>query len=196
MTTITTKAQGTDRVIKILKKIPEANFNAAKKAFSVAAFGAHEEITKNASGGTLQRRTGTLARGFTVGVQGGNIANLKGEVASSSIYAPIQEYGGTIRATSAYRRVPGGPYLNIPTSFNKTAAGVQRQSARSVFMQGGHIVQSKRGNYVVMLNGMPMFSLVKRVTIPARLGMRKAGKNQIRPLLDTLAQIHEQELRK
>lgn len=196
MSTITTRVEGSDRVVKKLKRIPDAMFTSAKAAIAKATFEAHAEVTKNASGTKLNRRTGALARSFQTRVSGTKVSNLRGEVYTDSIYAPIQEYGGTIRAKSKYLSVPGGPYLNIPTTFNQTPAGAQRLSARNVFDRKGHIVRSSTGKYVVMMNGMPMFWLVKKVTIPERLGMRSAQRRQIRPLLDTLQQLFEQEARK
>lgn len=196
MSTITTRVEGSERVIKKLRRIPDAMFASAKAAIAKATFEAHSEVTKNASGTKLNRRTGALARSFQTRVSGNKIPTIRGEVYTDSIYAPIQEYGGTIRAKSKYLRLPGGPYLNIPTTFNQTPAGSQRLSARNVFDRKGHIVKSKTGKYVVMMNGMPMFWLVKKVSIPERLGMRTAQRRQIRPLLDTLQQLFEQEIGK
>lgn len=193
---ITVKVKGSEKITKILKRIPEANYSAAKKAFSVATFGAHKEITANASGSKLQKRTGALTRSLQTRIEGTTVSTLKGVVFTDISYAPIHEYGGTIRAKKAYRNVPGGPYLNIPTSSNKTPAGVQRVPAKDVFERGGFVLKSKRGKYLVMLDGQVMFVLKKQVKIPASLGMRVAARNQMRQLLDTLQTVYESEIRK
>ena len=196
MTGISVGTTGTLRVKRLLGRVPEACYESAKKGIAVATFGAHAQITANVSGRRLQRRTGALARSFQPRVEGQTLSTLRGEVFSISQYAPPHEYGATIEAKKAYKRVPGGPYLNIPTAFNKTPAGVQRLSAKSVFQQGGHIAKTKRGKFVVMLNGVTMFSLVKKVKIPAKLGMREAQRDQIPALLTALSDSWRENLLK
>lgn len=171
-----------------LDNLPEDTFTKAKAGFQVLALAADTQVKKNTTT-KLKRRSGALARSIRTGVKGTNLANLTGSIyalhkfgSATVVYAPIHEYGGTIKAKNAYHSVEGGPFLNIPTDENKTAAGVQRLTARMVFQHGGYI--AGKGVY---LDGVKMFSLVKAVKIPARLGMRDAVDDNIPTLLSTLA---------
>jgi hypothetical protein len=131
-----------------------------------------------------------LRRSIRTSIQGETLKTLSGAVFSEKVkYAKIQEKGGTIRAKKAYTGVPGGPYLNIPLSANKTGAGVQRRSAKSVFQSGGFLIRSKRGKFLVMSStGVPMFVLTKKVKIKPRLGMEAAAEDEIPVLLARLNQ--------
>lgn len=176
-----------DEIQKYLKKLPVESFDTAKLYFSQAAFAADAKIKRNATD-ILKVRSGALKRSIRFEVKGTSIATLRasvyaaGKVGGQTIkYAPIHEYGGTIRAKNAYHGVQGGPYLNIPARANKTASGVTRMGAREVFNQGGYIVGK-----VVYLNGAAMFFLVKQVKIPARLGMTEAVDNVIPTLLSNI----------
>jgi len=168
-----------------LGAMPERMFTAAKESIQDATGNTHRNVTQNSE---LHRRTGELMRSIHTQVSGNTLAELSGSVFSKGVkYAAIQETGGTVRAKRAYRGVQGGPYLNIPLSGNKTAAGVTRKTARQVFQEGGNIIRSRRGNYIVMSsNGVPMFVLKKQVDIPARLGMRKAADNEVPLLMNRL----------
>ena len=70
------------------------------------------------------------------------------------LYAAVQELGtdGPIVAKKAYRKVPGGPYLNIPLEAALTPAGVARFTAREaadVYPGGTFIAKSKAGNWIL-----------------------------------------------
>lgn len=183
---------------QFLTKLPDELFKSAKTAFSAAAIAAHSKMTARVQNGSpLHRRTGNLARSIKFSVTGGSLESLNASVYSASgsgdtavNYAPIHETGGTIKAKRAYTRVPGGPYLNIPTKLNQTPAGVQRLSAREVFANGGKVIKSKRGNYLVFgKNGAgfaPMFILKKSVDIPARLQMRETVLGEVPGLMSAL----------
>ena len=88
--------------------------------------------------------------------------------------------------------------MNIPSDANKTNVGVQRMSARSVFEQGGYIVplKSPTARYAVFLDDVPMFWLVKSVTIPPRLEMHKSTEDEIPTLLSNLSSILGKEYKK
>ena len=103
------------------------------------------------------------------------------------MYAPTHEFGATIKAKNAYKGVPGGPYLNIPTRNNKTPAGVTMLQAREVFNQGGYIAKFKSGRYGVMMDGQLMFSLHKEVEIPKRLKMIETAEGEIPTMLSRIA---------
>lgn len=182
-------------VKQYLDRLPERAFDDAKKIFAEAVFNADKTIKKNATE-KLKVRTGALRRSIVSSVSGSNLGTLQATVGSSSkvggvelVYAPLHEFGGTVRAKNAYKRVPGGPYLNIPLSANKTAAGVTRLQAREVFNQGGSIVKTKSGGYGVLLNGQMMFTLKKQVVIPARLGMIEASEDEVPTILNRLVNL-------
>ena len=128
--------------VDYIKKLPEDAFDIAKRGMATALLKADKGIKTNT---TLMRRTGNLFKSIQTRVEGRDIKSLKASIYTTSIYAPVHEYGATIKAKKAYKNVPGGPYLNIPTSANKTASGVTRKTARQVFEHGGHIVKFKSG---------------------------------------------------
>lgn len=170
-----------------LSKMSSNMFDDAKDIFQQNAFNIENKIKSNATT-NLNVRSGTLRRSFGSEVSGEKLANLSlsiyaaGRVGGETVvYAPVHEFGATIKAKNAYKNVPGGPYLNIPAPANKTPAGVQRMSAKMVFSRGGYIAGK-----VVYLNGQPMFYLVKKVTIPPRLGMIEAVESEIPTILSDL----------
>ena len=179
---------GMDELQEFLDNLPEESFEEVKKVYKTATFNIHKKVTENASGKSLRRRTGELARSFVPEVSGTTLKNLVGRVFSNSPYAPIHETGGTIRAKRAYSRLQGGPYLNIPAKDNLTASGVQRLSARNVFSSGGYTkkINSLRAKYVVLLNGSPMFWLVKSVTLQPRLKFIETAEKEIPTMLAEL----------
>lgn len=183
------EVQGAAEVQAFVKGIPDHLYKGAKTAFGKAVFAAQGEVIGHLSGNPLQSRTGALARSITPQVDGVPLTALTGRIYSGMIYAPIQENGGTVIAKKAYMGVPGGPYLNIPTTANKTQAGVQRMTPQQVFAAGGFVFKSKSGRYAVMLNGETMFILRKSVTIKGGLGMQHAAENQIPTLLSDLAAL-------
>jgi phage gpG-like protein len=188
---IDVELEGVDEVNDLLSRIPKENFDATKAVFKDSITNIHKEVTDRIRFGPLNSRTGQLARSMTTSVEGSSMRNISARVYTKSPYAPIQELGGTVRAKRAYKGLKGGPYLNIPASANKTSAGVMRSPASSVFSQGGYIVPitSPRARYAVMLNGVPMFWLVKDVKIPPRLGLIKATEDEVPTLLSSLDQV-------
>lgn len=187
--------QNLREVMDALEAIPEREFENAKRAFSAAVLNAHSEVKDNVRN-KLKVRTGALARAIKTMVSGQSVDNLKAMIYAAHtvggaevIYAPIHEYGGTIKAKKAYAGVPGGPYLNIPTGRNKTGVGVTRMQAREVFQDGGFVAKTRSGKWGVFLDGQMMFVLKKSVDIPARLGMRDAAENQIPTLLSELSEL-------
>jgi len=188
MTEITTTVVGNEEVLNLLKELPEELFLSARKTIAISTFSVHAKVSSYSGG--LKNRSGRLRRSLIPVVKGDRIQTLAGSVSTNVIYAPIQEKGGVVRAKNKYVGVPGGPYLNIPLSANKTAAGVLRQNARSVFSAGGYIIKSKKGNYIVMSGeNIPMFVLVKQVTIKPRLNMIKSAEDEVPTLLSNLNSI-------
>jgi len=191
-----------ENITRALNRTAGMWFDSAKAAFQKATLNAANKTKDNATS-ALKVRSGHLRQSINQEVTGTNIQTLKASVFSAStaggapvVYAKVHELGAgdsgempPIRAIDKYLGVPGGPYLNIPARANKTAAGVTRLQAREVFSQGGYIVRMRSGKYGVMLDGRLMFTLVKNVEIPARLGMREAAEEQIPTLLSDLADL-------
>lgn len=178
--------RGMEEVQAALKRVPDRMFDTAKDAITDAVFAAHKQVATRIQSGPLHSRSGQLGRGNRTEVVGTTLSDLRGSVYNTMEYAPMQEYGGTIVAKNKYMGVPGGPYLNIPTTENKTAAGVMRLGARDVFNAGGYIARRRAGGYGVFLDGKMMFVLTKQVTLPPRLGMREAAEDQVPTLLAAL----------
>lgn len=199
--------KGDRELSDLLRALPASIFDDAKNAFLRVAAGAHKKISDRVQNGSpLFRRSGNLSRSLGFSVTGSKIEDLSASVYSRNsvsgkpvVYAAIHEIGGTIKASRAYARVPGGPYLNIPLPANKTASGVMRLSAREVFASGGKIVKSKRGNYVVLagasMKSVPMFVLKKSVNIKARLGMRDTVTGETATLITDLNSLLTRTLR-
>lgn len=188
--------RGLDEVNALLRDMPDTLFGAAKTAMGGAVINTQRRILDNFSSGAghggsqLRSRTGSLKRSLKTKVSGTGFDSLRGSVHTDSIYATMHEKGGTIRAKDKYMRVPGGPYLNIPTSSNKTAAGVMRYSARDVFNAGGYMFKSRRNNWIVANQaGVPMFVLKNSVTMPARLGMIRSAEDEMPTLLSNLSNL-------
>lgn len=178
---------GLEEVQGYLKKFPDETYQNARDAIHNAMFKAKATTQQNTRT-RLKVRSGALRRSIRFATSGKTLSTIRGsfyaahkEKGATVAYAPIHEYGGTVKAKNAYKKVPGGPYLNIPAKANKTPAGVMRSSARQVFQNGGFI----RGRTVI-LNGKVMFYLVKQVKIRPRLGMNKAADAEIPTLLGEL----------
>jgi phage gpG-like protein len=172
-----------DEVAAFIKTLPSSIFATFKEETQRALFNAD---TKIKTGTSLKSRTGNLFKSISISTSGSSFNDFDARLSTNSIYAPIQEYGGTITAKNAYRNVPGGPYLNIPTNNNKTAAGVTRLQAREVFNQGGFIIQYKPFKYGVMLDGKLMFTLHKCVTLEPKLQMEKSVLDEIPTFLQNI----------
>ena len=171
-----------------IETIPKVSFPAAKEVFSKSAISAANVVKQMKN---LGIRSGALKKSIQQGVSGTDFDTLRASVYSAQGFggsqvkhAPMQEFGGTIKAKNAYKGVPGGPYLNIPVGSNLTPAGVMRKSARTVFAEGGHI----RGRSVWLGDSM-MFALVKSVKLKPRLGMTDAVEDEIPTLLSNLVDV-------
>ena len=183
-----------------LVRFPESTFFQARNVFSEAVLAADATVKRRFESQIIKSRTDTLRKSLLTSVTGTKLNNLKASFFSAANvegtavkYAPLQEYGGTVRAIDKYRNVPGGPYLNIPTSANRTPAGVMRKSARMLFNEGAYIRKSNAGNWGVFLGSQMHMLLRKEVTIPARLGMRDAADEQIPTILSKMADLIGEE---
>jgi hypothetical protein len=189
----------TEEVERYLSDFPEETFEQARAIFLEKIAKAHTRVQANLRL-RMKVRTGNLSRATRFSVTGTNLRTLDAHLyvahqqsGEEMVYAKTHEYGsppGGIVAKNAYKNVPGGPYLNIPAKPNLTPAGVMRKGPRTVFEEGGFIVQAASGRWVVMdREGTLMFSLVKKVHIPPRMGMRKAMDDQTPHLLKDLQEI-------
>jgi len=176
-----------------LNKLPDKTFDEAKKVFQEAVLDADKEVKLRFSSKIIHSRTGTLRRSLRTSLTGSSLRNLRASFFSSANvagvpvkYAPLQEFGGVIKAINKYSGVPGGPYLNIPTKSNLTPAGVMKKSAKELFNAGAHIHKSKAGNWGVFIGDKMMMVLKKKVVVPARLGMIDAADDQIPTILSKL----------
>ena len=193
------EVRGLDELRQQVKDLPFWAFTLTQKSLKETSLAVQKDVVLNSfnnSGGALPSnkltsRSNVLRDSILTSNKGDRLNNLSSDVFSNVIYAPLQEFGGTVKAKNKYLNVPGGPYLNIPLSPNKTAAGVMRFSAKDVFLsQGGFIFKSSKGNWIVRnKEGQNMFVLKKQVTVPARLGMNKAAENEIPTLLGKLNDI-------
>lgn len=194
---VNVELSGHREAMDYLRRLPGNMYEGARKAMADATTKADAQVKKNLRT-KLSVRSGALRRSIRVSVAGASLADLRASIYSASlaggqeiVYAPVHEFGATIKAKNAYKGVPGGPYLNIPAKANKTASGVTRMQAREVFAKGGHLVRFGR-KWAVYLDGRRMFSLVKSVKIPARLGMGDAAEAQVPTLLSKLAQLGDE----
>lgn len=189
---INSKVIGLVELREYLRTLPEDSAGLVKKQLGKSVLNVQKKVTGDfitgggIGGDKLHSRTGLLRRSIKTSLTGSKLADLKGATFTDVIYAPIQEEGGVITAKNAYKRVPGGPYLNIPLSANLTAAGVMRKDAKTVFNEGGSLFQSSTGKWFVTLNGQLMFVLKKSVTIPARLHLVDTAEDEIPTLLSNI----------
>jgi len=181
--TVEAKAVNLKEVSDYIKQFPASTFTVYKKEMTRTLLEADTKIKTQTE---LKRRSGALMRSITTESQGTSFNDYFASIYTDMEYAPIQEDGGVIKAKKAYRKVPGGPYLNIPTQVNKTAAGVMRMTPKEVFSRGGRVVQCRPGKWGVILNGKMMFTLHKQVTIPARLHMVESVEDTVPTLLARL----------
>lgn len=182
MSSVTVKNLG--EVQGFLADLPADTFTVAKKEMARTLFEVDTAIKTN---GRLKQRSGQLFKSIQTVVGGSDLRTLKASIFTDSVYANIHEHGGEVKAKNAYKGVPGGPYLNIPTKSNKTPAGVTRLQAREVFNRGGYIAKFKSGRYGVMMGGQLMFTLHTSVKIPKRLGMAETSEDAIPTMLSRIS---------
>lgn len=179
----------------ILDSINKDTYHAARETFRRIIVTAHSVVIGKfegdgtQGGSNLNTRTGYLRRSVKFKVSGHSLTTLNASIFSDSIYAPIHEYGGVIKAKRAFMKLAGAPYLSIPLDSNKTPSGVTKQKPKAVFDGGGYIIRSKTGKYLIMSGGgKPMYVLVKKVTIPPRLGIVTEINRALRSIQDIYAE--------
>lgn len=187
------KITGISEVTTLLSALPDVLFSDAKREIGVAVSNTHRIVSDRIiqGKGPLNSRTGALKRSLQIRVTGETLSTLSGSVFTDCIYAPVHEEGAVIVAKDKYKRVPGGPYLNIPLEDNLTKAGVMRYSAKDVFKtQKGFIYKdATSGKHFVAGNKGVMFVLVKKVVIPARLRMVATGDFEMAELMVRLRNL-------
>lgn len=192
---MTITINGIDAVRELFKQIPEAELRNVKIAINDTARAVQRDIINKATIGRpyLYARTGALWRSVKQkAAVGSQLSEVRGEVYTTSIYAPIQEFGGIVKAKDKFLRVPGGPYLAIPLKANKTPAGVMRFSVRDAFNNLGAVLRKTKSNkwfiglenfkakrkkgktQSVSYEFIPYFVLKKQVKIPPRLHFRRS----------------------
>lgn len=188
--------EGLDEVRKLLADMPEAIFVETKKSLAKTVLTIQRNIILGFNGDasvSLQTRTGNLQKSVKTENTGTDLDSLKSSVFTKSIYAPIHEEGGTIKAKRAFRGLEGGPYLAIPSDANKTKAGVTRFSPTDAFNLGASIRKIRNPNkarfFILDESLGPLFWLVPSVIIKARLGMQKATDKQIPFLIEDLNKV-------
>lgn len=187
--TYTADIKGREEVEQLLHDLPFWAYEGARKALNDYVKSVDSSIKAQISGVDLNVRSGFLRRSFNFEVHGASLNTLGASNFTDAVYAPIHQEGGTIFAKNAYKGVPGGPYLNIPTPANQTPSGVMRYSAKQVFADGGYIIRTKaswKAPYVVMLKDKAMFALVKYVTIPKRMKFVETAEAGVPTLLTKL----------
>ena len=191
--TITASAVGVDEIQDLLREMPDHLFDETKKEVARTLFTAQKKMAIQLKSGAngIQTRTGNLLKSIKFNLSGTKLKDLHGELYTDSPYAPIHETGGRITAKNAYKSLQGGPFLNIPSNFNKTKVGITRLTARSVFLNGGYIIKIKapKAQYAVMLDGTPMFWLVKSVELQPRLKMVETTTDEVPTLLSNLNDV-------
>lgn len=196
--TLTSQAIGVDSLQKLLKKLPETLFENTKKEFNRSGLNIHSGITFPMKTGAnkLQSRTGNLARSIRHKLSGSALGDLGMSVFTDSPYARIHEKGGTIVGKDKFLGLGRGPLLSIPTSANKTRAGVTRMSPTAVFNAGGKIGMAYvfigggiRSQLAIILNNEAMYTFAKKVTINPSLNMIKTATNEVPTLLSNLNKV-------
>ncbi|MDR4483826.1 MAG: HK97 gp10 family phage protein [Nitrospirales bacterium] len=174
------------------KKAPKVLQQATRRALPKGGHLYANLVKRKMSGPVLKRRTGNLVRSVTVGKVEGTGGNLRLRVGSNLVYAPIHEFGKRVKPTRS-------KYLTIPLDAAKTAAGVQRFSARKA--PGPTFVKrSKKGNLIIFRNAggnlIPLFLLRKSVKIPKRPIWRPSLVEVREPLREFLVSEVEAGIRR
>lgn len=107
------------RIEARVRSEPKAVYGALRPAFQKWGVNWEKGVQSRFEGGGLNSRTGALKRSMRSNVVGSNLDSLtlRMESIGDLAHAKSQEFGGVIRPKNS-------KYLTIPTSFNKTAAGV------------------------------------------------------------------------
>ncbi|KKN47003.1 hypothetical protein LCGC14_0667430 [marine sediment metagenome] len=157
---------------KGVKEMPKKMYAGMKIAFRKVGDIFLEKLVMSRLSGRpgLKRTTGTLARSFKRAVFGSNIRDLNMIVFTDSKYARIHEHGGKIKPKK-------GSALAIPLKAAKTRAGRGRVTSPR-HINGLWLYKREGRPPLLMLEGTPMFVLLKSVKIKPRLQMFKTWDKQ------------------
>ncbi len=178
-----------------IETMPKESFPAAKEMFRKSVISAANVVKQMKR---LKKRSGMLKKSIQESVTGSNFDTLRASIYSAQgagskevLYAPVHEFGTgnePIKPKKAYKKVRGGPYLNIPVGANLTLGGSMRKSAKTVFKEGGKL--GGKDGFGVYLKGVKMFLLTKGpIHLKPKLGMRDAAEAEIPTLLSNLADV-------
>lgn len=141
-------------------------------------------VTNHLSGKPLATRSGDLRRSWKNVVLGDRLDNLIGRVFSTSKYAATHEYGDP-------NRVPrNAKMLSIPLDAAKFPSGASRYNSplrETLKGEFSHTWVQRGPSGQLILFGqrgetggaIPLFALVPRVSIPARMGARQLFRQRL-----------------
>ena len=190
------------RIQTLMKKAPRTAFKVVKESFKDDGQEWKSALSKrNANRGGTKRRTGNLVRSLNKKVRGSSIRSLSLKLTSAGTeYAAVQEFGGFQKSSR-----PGG-FLTIPLKANMTPAGVTRRSAKSFISKfklrkdGGRVyfTRTRKGDLIMYLDrkdkrNIPVFRLVKRVTIP---GPKTTGEKSRFGFFDTWDELRPSRIKR
>ena len=127
----------------------------------------YDTIWGKLDGDPLTGRSQSLRNSFFCEDDGTTLDNWSMVIYSTSKYAPIQEFGGTIVPKTS-------KWLAIPLTAAKTPAGVPRGSPRS--FKDTFFKTSKKGNLILFQKVgkekiVPLFVMKKRVDLDPKFGL-------------------------
>ena len=170
-------------VLDGIAKAPERARDELTEAFGVIANELERRAIKamrpySPGGGpgrkNLQVRTGKLrqtVKGIPSGTRLENLAVTLSAGSRDAPYAPIQEFGGTIKPKKTYLRIPLPVAL---TPGGDTKGKYQIYNSGGKWMTGAGKPTFIRGKAIMVMEGgkpLPIHALAEKVEIPARLGL-------------------------
>lgn len=174
-----------DRFQKAYEQAPKRLFRALEERWRpFVRWFATNRMPRAMRQGGLHRRSGALADSFGSDVQGSTVDDLTALVYTTSRYAPLHEFGGQVVPTQR-------TYLTIPLDRALTGeAGATRSRAEGWGRTNTFVGPDDQGRLYIWLreapppagwkpgmddpNVVPLFRLVRSVSIPARLGFMRA----------------------
>lgn len=173
------------------------NFASAKKAMTQWALSTWRGVvSERMSGGSgVNRRTSNLARGWVVDTHetSDGLETIMQATGSGAKYAGALERGVTITPKN-------GKFLWIPLAANLTGKGVARLTPRQAISEGGFVwyghsnpvymgaPQTKQGSHSLHMAAVPLFALVKSVTIKPTLGAAAYMQSRLPELQTSILQ--------
>ncbi len=184
-----------DREFKrALREVPDQIYKGARKGLQKGLRGYQRELTRTRLRGRpgLARRSGNLARDLQTTVRGRTVDTLVGIAFFTAKYAPAHEFGATITPKR-------GRYLAIPLSAVSTPTGIAQYQPRD-FPNAFFIRSRKNPDNLVLVEErgsriVPLFAMVRSVTIPPRLEARETMRSYAPTILREVSDEIRKELR-